>query len=109
MVLSPSARDTPISELGNELAALSAANNLRGIGAVVYSSSSIPRDSIKVSLRGVNNEDTVSISERYSGGGHRLASSFVVDAREFQRWVIPPPTPVAATPSPSAKVYSVTK
>ena len=41
---------------------------------------------LKVSLRSIGEEDTTVISEAYGGGGHRNASSFVLDAAEFEAW-----------------------
>lgn len=42
---------------------------------------------VKVSLRGVGpSVDTTEVSKRYGGGGHRLASGFVIEAAELEAW-----------------------
>ena len=43
---------------------------------------------IKVSLRSLDDEDTVPISQHFGGGGHKNASSFVVDFQVFESWVV---------------------
>lgn len=90
----------------------------RGIGAVVYRVPELETDlKLKVSLRSIRDEDTTSISQvilfrtsiffltynmqieanhsicsnfmqNYGGGGHRNASSFLLDYSEFQRWKV---------------------
>jgi hypothetical protein len=77
------------SQLGNELAMLSAAAGLRGVGVVAYREAEM-RDptQIKVSLRSLGEEDTTVISEAYGGGGHQNASSFVIGILEFERWQV---------------------
>ncbi|XP_042037398.1 uncharacterized protein LOC121783405 [Salvia splendens] len=77
------------SELGNQLALKSLKMNLRGIGAVVYRVPELENDSrLKISLRSVREEDTTPISQKYGGGGHRNASSFMFDSAGFQRWKV---------------------
>ncbi|KAG8378647.1 hypothetical protein BUALT_Bualt07G0007100 [Buddleja alternifolia] len=77
------------SELGHQLANKSLKMNLRGIGAVVYKVPELENDLLlKISLRSINNEDTTSISKEYGGGGHKEASSFMINSSEFQRWKI---------------------
>lgn len=78
------------SLLGNELAAVAAQrpDSLRPIAAVVYrekggSTTSVLQKQLKVSLRSLREEDTTAISEAWGGGGHRNASSFMIDADEF--------------------------
>ncbi|KAK8916234.1 hypothetical protein KSP39_PZI022822 [Platanthera zijinensis] len=77
------------SELGHQLAVKSRNLNLRGIGAVVYK---VPRlknvHMLKVSLRSLDLEDTTPISQEYGGGGHRNASSFILNANEFIKWKV---------------------
>lgn len=41
---------------------------------------------VKCSLRSTGEEDTTVISSAYGGGGHRNASSFILDAAEFESW-----------------------
>ncbi|KAG6384714.1 hypothetical protein SASPL_153531 [Salvia splendens] len=61
----------------------------RGIGAVVYRVPELENDSrLKISLRSVREEDTTPISQKYGGGGHRNASSFMFDSAGFQRWKV---------------------
>ena len=43
---------------------------------------------LKVSLRSLGQEDTTVISEMFGGGGHRNASSFMIDKAEFDSWVL---------------------
>ncbi|KAH6770520.1 DHHA1 domain protein [Perilla frutescens var. hirtella] len=77
------------SELGHQLACKSLKMNLRGIGAVVYRVPELENDLLlKISLRSVDDEDTTPISQTYEGGGHRSASSFIMDSAEFQRWKV---------------------
>ncbi|KAL0318667.1 UNVERIFIED_CONTAM: hypothetical protein Sangu_2022900 [Sesamum angustifolium] len=77
------------SELGHQLANKSIKMNLRGIGAVVYSVPELDNDQLlKISLRSISDEDTTPISQEYGGGGHRNASSFMINNAEFQRWKV---------------------
>ncbi|KAI3454337.1 hypothetical protein Pfo_011000 [Paulownia fortunei] len=77
------------SELGNQLANKSLKMNLRGIGAVVYRVPELENDLLlKISLRSIDDEDTTPISQEYGGGGHRNASSFMINNAEFQRWKV---------------------
>lgn len=77
------------SELGNQLACKSQDQNLRGIGAIVYRVPELGNDQmLKISLRSVKSEDTTPISEKYGGGGHRNASSFLLRLAEFEAWKI---------------------
>ncbi len=43
---------------------------------------------MKVSLRSIGDEDTTVISQAFGGGGHRNASSFIVDTIEFESWIM---------------------
>ncbi|RDY14246.1 hypothetical protein CR513_00706, partial [Mucuna pruriens] len=75
------------SELGHQLATKSQKMNLRGIGAVVYKVAELENDQrLKISLRSVDNEDTIPISQEFGGGGHRNAGSFMLIADEFEQW-----------------------
>ncbi|GJU15195.1 hypothetical protein Tco_1143161 [Tanacetum coccineum] len=77
------------SELGNQLAEKSRNQNLRGIGAVVYRVPELKDDQIlKISLRSLDSEDTTTISQKYGGGGHRNASSFMLSCVEFEKWKV---------------------
>lgn len=77
------------SELGNQLAEKSRNQNLRGIGAVVYRVPELKDDQIlKISLRSLDSEDTTTISQKYGGGGHRNASSFMLSCVEFEQWKV---------------------
>ncbi|KAL2892383.1 hypothetical protein RDABS01_008292 [Bienertia sinuspersici] len=77
------------SELGNQLACKSQDRNLRGIGAIVYKVPESENDQmLKISLRSVKSEDTTPISEKFGGGGHRNASSFMLGLPEFEAWKI---------------------
>ncbi|KAL4579055.1 hypothetical protein LXL04_015190 [Taraxacum kok-saghyz] len=77
------------SELGHQLAEKSRNQNLRGIGAVVYRVPELKNDGIlKISLRSIDSEDTTVISQKHGGGGHRNASSFMLNCREFEQWKV---------------------
>ena len=41
---------------------------------------------VKVSLRGKGDVDTTRISQHYGGGGHKLASSFIISRDELELW-----------------------
>ena len=42
---------------------------------------------IKCSLRSIGQADTSAIATKFGGGGHRNASSFVVDVSIFESWI----------------------
>ncbi|KAH7664565.1 DHH phosphoesterases protein [Dioscorea alata] len=75
------------SELGNQLADKSLNLSLRAIGAVVYRVPELKNNQLlKISLRSLGSEDTTIISEKYGGGGHQNASSFMLSCEEYERW-----------------------
>eukprot|EP01112_Ceratiomyxa_fruticulosa_P011986 TRINITY_DN3301_c0_g1_i7.p1 TRINITY_DN3301_c0_g1~~TRINITY_DN3301_c0_g1_i7.p1 ORF type:complete len:325 (+),score=71.20 TRINITY_DN3301_c0_g1_i7:314-1288(+) len=77
------------SDLGNVLSKKSSESGLRAIGCVVYSSEAsveIPPNVLKVSLRSIGDEDTTVISKAFGGGGHKNASSFMLEAPVFETW-----------------------
>uniref|UniRef100_A0A1J3FCJ4 DHHA1 domain-containing protein n=1 Tax=Noccaea caerulescens TaxID=107243 RepID=A0A1J3FCJ4_NOCCA len=75
------------SELGNQLAEKSKNLKLRGVGAVVYRVPELGDETkVKISLRSVGEEDTTVVSQRFGGGGHRNASSFLLSSIEFEQW-----------------------
>ncbi|XP_058090526.1 uncharacterized protein LOC131236960 isoform X3 [Magnolia sinica] len=77
------------SELGHQLADKSHNLQLRGIGAVVYMVPELENNQLlKISLRSVGNEDTTPISQKYGGGGHQNASSFMLSSAEFEKWKV---------------------
>lgn len=77
------------SELGHQLANKSCEMKLRGIGAVVYTVPELENDQLlKISLRSVDQEDTTTISQKFGGGGHRNASSFLLSFAEFEQWKV---------------------
>ncbi|KAL4186342.1 hypothetical protein AMTRI_Chr09g33410 [Amborella trichopoda] len=77
------------SELGHQLAIKSHHFNLRGIGAVVYRVQELENEHVvKISLRSVASEDSTIISQEYGGGGHKNASSFMLDVAEFEKWKV---------------------
>ncbi|KAL9155464.1 hypothetical protein ABFS82_09G005100 [Erythranthe guttata] len=77
------------SELGHQLANKSMKTNSRGIGAIVYKVPELENDlMLKISLRSIKEEDTTPISQKYGGGGHRCASSFLLNYAEFQTWKV---------------------
>nr|VDD02738.1 unnamed protein product [Brassica rapa] len=77
------------SELGNQLAEKSKNLKLRGVGAVVYRVPELGDDTkLKISLRSVAEEDTTVVSQRFGGGGHKNASSFLLSSTEFEQWKV---------------------
>ncbi|GAQ78661.1 hypothetical protein KFL_000170070 [Klebsormidium nitens] len=75
------------SELGNQLAAKSEFAGHRAIGAIAYEEPGLEDPTlVKVSLRSKGDEDTTVISQVYSGGGHKNASSFIVQRTLFDSW-----------------------
>eukprot|EP00877_Chromochloris_zofingiensis_P003310 jgi/Chrzof1/12980/Cz07g15050.t1 len=78
------------STLGNVLAAKSQEAGLCPAGVVAYHEPDMKGEdsssSIKVSLRSLGEYDTTTITQAYGGGGHRNASSCMMDVREFQAW-----------------------
>ncbi|KAF8046989.1 hypothetical protein N665_3272s0003 [Sinapis alba] len=77
------------SELGNQLAEKSKRMRLRGVGAVVYRVPELEDETkLKISLRSVAEEDTTHVSQRFGGGGHKNASSFLLSAMEFEQWKV---------------------
>eukprot|EP00276_Gloeochaete_wittrockiana_P002079 CAMPEP_0184674296 /NCGR_PEP_ID=MMETSP0308-20130426/87161_1 /TAXON_ID=38269 /ORGANISM="Gloeochaete witrockiana, Strain SAG 46.84" /LENGTH=255 /DNA_ID=CAMNT_0027121885 /DNA_START=315 /DNA_END=1082 /DNA_ORIENTATION=- len=75
------------SELGNQLAEKSRTKGLRAIAAVVYQEDAMPdKNNYKVSLRSIGDEDTNAIAQKYGGGGHKNASSFVIPISLFDSW-----------------------
>lgn len=74
------------SELGNQLALKSVNLNLRPIGAVAYNVLELDSDILKISLRSLGSDDTTEISKAYGGGGHRNASSFLINRNEYMKW-----------------------
>ena len=41
---------------------------------------------IKVSLRSIGEEDTTAVSQAFGGGGHKNASSCVMNIAAFEEW-----------------------
>ncbi|CAN7028875.1 unnamed protein product [Brassica rapa subsp. trilocularis] len=77
------------SELGNQLAEKSKNLKLRGVGAVVYRVPELGDETkLKISLRSVAEEDTTVVSQRFGGGGHKNASSFLLSSTEFEQWKV---------------------
>ncbi|CAF2213235.1 hypothetical protein YC2023_093535 [Brassica napus] len=77
------------SELGNHLAEKSKNLKLRGVGAVVYRVPELGDETkLKISLRSVAEEDTTVVSQRFGGGGHKNASSFLLSSTEFEQWKV---------------------
>lgn len=79
------------STQGNRLADKSAAagNGLLPAGAVVYVEEAMGAEGAskyKVSLRSIGDVDTTAVSKAYGGGGHKNASSFIVDKALFDSW-----------------------
>lgn len=81
------------SSLGNQLAEAAEKKELRPVGAVVYREAGMEtsegtKEDIKVSLRSKGDEDTTVVSQAFGGGGHRNASSFLINKTEFDSWKV---------------------
>ncbi|KAF2578802.1 hypothetical protein F2Q70_00013817 [Brassica cretica] len=77
------------SELGNQFAEKSNGMRLRGVGAVVYRVPELEDETkLKISLRSVAEEDTTAVSQRFRGGSHKNASSFLLSSMEFEQWKV---------------------
>jgi len=75
------------SALGHALAERSREQGLAGLGMIVYTTPELQRKGqVKVSVRGVDDADTLVVTEKFGGGGHRLASSCNVLRFVFDSW-----------------------
>jgi hypothetical protein len=79
------------SVAGNLLAEASVAAGHVAAGAIAYSEAGLGvgpsgQALIKVSLRSVGDVDTTPVSRAYGGGGHKNASSFLVEEGRFAAW-----------------------
>lgn len=73
------------SEIGNQLAQQSLTTGLRGMSCVAYVEPAMGDDEqIKLSFRGVGDEDTTPIAKHFGGGGHAKASSCIVGVDVFE-------------------------
>lgn len=109
----PSAMGGLRSQLGNDLAQLSMDRGLTAMGIVVYvergmlearaqaqtqgreneatsdavgGSAAAAQSLVKCSVRGLGDVDTTVISKAFGGGGHRLASSCIVERSVLESW-----------------------
>jgi len=80
------------SEMGNQLAALSKDNGMEATGGIIYEvddKTAIGYGThFKISLRSIGDVDTTSMSEKYGGGGHKNASSFMLPIGEWNALII---------------------
>lgn len=74
------------SELGNRIALQAKSLGLRGFGCVMYHVPGLPDGKIKLSVRGVDGEDSLEITECFGGGGHKGASSCNIDLSALSSW-----------------------
>lgn len=75
------------SALGHKLAEKSQQEGLTGLGVVAYSTAELERKGyIKVSVRALGGEDTLKLTEKFGGGGHKAASSCNVLKFVFDTW-----------------------
>jgi len=79
------------SEMGHQIALKSKALGLRGFGCVIYQVNGLPDGKIKLSVRGIEGENSLEITECFGGGGHKGASSCNVDLSALQSWRISTP------------------
>lgn len=83
------------SEMGHRIALKSKSLGLRGFGCVIYDVEGLPKGKIKLSVRGLDGENSLEITECFGGGGHKGASSCNVDLSALQSWGTPPALPDA--------------
>lgn len=75
------------SQAGNAIADRSKSLGLQAVAVVAYIEKAMNDPTkLKCSLRSIGNEDTTVVSEVYGGGGHRNASSFIIDSADFNTW-----------------------
>ena len=74
------------STAGNLLAEASRDRGLDPVGVIAYTEPGAGVGVIKVSARSVNNFDTTIFSKAFGGGGHKGASSCIVDEAIFASW-----------------------
>lgn len=74
------------SELGNALADEASRRGLQPVGLVVYREPEMDDNDVKVSVRSVGDFDTTAVSQAHGGGGHKNASSFLIDNKQFESW-----------------------
>lgn len=77
------------SSMGHEIAVKSQSLGLRGFGCVIYAVEKIPEGHIKFSVRAVEAENSLEITERFGGGGHKGASSCNVELKALDSWRVP--------------------
>ena len=81
------------SSLGNQLAETAGQRGLKPVGAIVYREEGMEGDEatkeqVKVSLRSKGEEDTTVVSKAFGGGGHKNASSLLIDKMKFESWKV---------------------
>lgn len=74
------------SSMGHQIALKSKSLGLRGLGCVIYQAPGLPEGKIKLSVRGVEGENSLEITECFGGGGHKGASSCNVDLAALESW-----------------------
>lgn len=74
------------STAGNLLAEASKARGLDPVGVIAYTEPGAGVGVIKVSARSVGDFDTTVFSKAFGGGGHKGASSCIVDDAVFTSW-----------------------
>eukprot|EP00753_Platysulcus_tardus_P014002 PLAT3973.1.p1 GENE.PLAT3973.1~~PLAT3973.1.p1 ORF type:complete len:343 (-),score=163.98 PLAT3973.1:51-1079(-) len=74
------------SDMGNQLAKLSADRGLAGMGGIIYVQDGMQAGSLKMSIRAIGEQDSTRISRFYGGGGHAGASSFIVEEGIILGW-----------------------
>lgn len=86
------------SSMGHEIALKSKALGFRGLGCVIYTVPGLPEGKIKLSVRGIEGENSLEVTECFGGGGHKGASSCNVDIKALESWSgakVPEATPAA--------------
>lgn len=74
------------SVMGHQIAVKSQEAGFRGLGCVIYPVSSLPEGQVKCSIRAVEGETSLDVTEKFGGGGHKGASSCNIDHSTLERW-----------------------
>lgn len=74
------------SALGHQVAVKSQKAGMRGFGCVCYAARGLPEGKVKCSVRAVEGENSLDVTEKFGGGGHKGASSCNVDVAALEKW-----------------------
>lgn len=80
------------SSMGHAIALKSKSLGLRGFGCVIYNTAGLPEGKIKCSVRAVEDENSLELTEKFGGGGHKGASSCNIDVAALEAWRVARPS-----------------